>query len=337
MSAKIAINGYGTIGKRVANAVTLQKDMEIIGVTKTRPTYEAWEALRNGFKLFTPAERVSVLEENGLEVSGTQEELIEEADLVVDCTPGKFGAQMAELYRAKGTKAIYQGGEAHGVAGVSFNAYASYKQAIGQDHVRVVSCNTTGLARSLYPLHKEGLVRNVLATMIRRSADPGDSKRGPINAIEPSLKVPSHHGPDVLTVIPDISINTVAVKVPTTIMHLHANAVYLTRDITPDDAIDIWEPYRRLMLIDGWKGLGSTAQVMEMARDLNRPFSDLYEIAIWRDGVHVDHGVLYFFQAVHQESDVIPENVDCIRAMLQLQSDAQTSIDMTDRTMGIWR
>ena len=32
---KVAINGYGTIGKRVADAVDAQDDMEVIGVTKT--------------------------------------------------------------------------------------------------------------------------------------------------------------------------------------------------------------------------------------------------------------------------------------------------------------
>ena len=30
---------YGTIGKRVADAVACQDDMEIIGVTKTRPVF----------------------------------------------------------------------------------------------------------------------------------------------------------------------------------------------------------------------------------------------------------------------------------------------------------
>ena len=28
---KVAVNGYGVIGKRVANAVTLQDDMELMG------------------------------------------------------------------------------------------------------------------------------------------------------------------------------------------------------------------------------------------------------------------------------------------------------------------
>ena len=35
MPAKIAINGYGTIGKRVADAVAIQDDMRLAGVAKT--------------------------------------------------------------------------------------------------------------------------------------------------------------------------------------------------------------------------------------------------------------------------------------------------------------
>ncbi|RLF70403.1 MAG: glyceraldehyde-3-phosphate dehydrogenase, partial [Thermoplasmata archaeon] len=38
MKVKVGINGYGTIGKRVADAVAAQSDMEIVGVTKTRPS-----------------------------------------------------------------------------------------------------------------------------------------------------------------------------------------------------------------------------------------------------------------------------------------------------------
>ena len=41
----VAINGYGTIGKRVADAVAAQDDMKVIGVSKTRPNYESRTAV----------------------------------------------------------------------------------------------------------------------------------------------------------------------------------------------------------------------------------------------------------------------------------------------------
>ena len=49
---KVAINGYGTIGKRVADAVAAQPDMEIIGVSKTRPNAEAFIAKSRGYPLY---------------------------------------------------------------------------------------------------------------------------------------------------------------------------------------------------------------------------------------------------------------------------------------------
>jgi glyceraldehyde-3-phosphate dehydrogenase (NAD(P)) len=44
MSVRVAINGYGTIGKRVADAVAAQPDMTLVGVAKTRPNFEAERA-----------------------------------------------------------------------------------------------------------------------------------------------------------------------------------------------------------------------------------------------------------------------------------------------------
>ena len=52
MSVKVAINGYGTIGKRVAEAVSRQDDMQVIGVSKTKPSFEAFAAQENKYPLF---------------------------------------------------------------------------------------------------------------------------------------------------------------------------------------------------------------------------------------------------------------------------------------------
>ena len=49
---KVAINGFGTIGKRVADAVDAQEDMIIIGVTKTGPSFGCELAVKRGFPLF---------------------------------------------------------------------------------------------------------------------------------------------------------------------------------------------------------------------------------------------------------------------------------------------
>ena len=334
MPVKVAINGYGTIGKRVADAVRQQDDMEIVGVVKRRPTFEAKDAMRDGYPFYAAAqENIPELEKAGIIVDGILTDLLEKADIVVDCTPKK--ADYMPLYEKHNVKAIWQGGEKHALTGLSFNAMANYNDAIGKQFARVVSCNTTGLCRTLYPIQEKFGIENVMGVMIRRGADPWDTKTGPINAIEPEVKVPSHHGPDVQTVMKGLNIQTMAVKVPTTLMHLHSVVVKLKKDATTEDVLGVWEKTPRVLFFNTADGVKSTAQVMEWAKDTGRKRGDLFEIAVWEDGVHVVDGTLYYSQAIHQESDVIPENVDCIRAMCEIETDKLKSIKKTDDAMGI--
>jgi glyceraldehyde-3-phosphate dehydrogenase (NAD(P)) len=335
MVVKVAINGFGTIGKRVADAVTLQDDMKIVGVSKTRPTFEAEIALSRGFPLYVMAGKEKEFEAAGFKVSGNIEDMLGTCDIVVDCTPGKIGIESKPLYEKAGIKAIYQGGEKHETAGISFNAMANYKEAWGQQFVRVVSCNTTGLVRTLYPVDQNIGIDHVNAVMVRRAADPRDSKKGPINAIKPVLKLPSHHGPDVQTVMKALNISTMAVAVPTTIMHVHANIVELKKEAKTADVIKIWEATPRVKLVDGSKGLVSSAEIMEYAKDLGYPRGDFNQIIIWSDGVSVVGKTLYYYQAIHQESDVIPENIDCIRSMCEVEPDNKRSIAKTNKALGL--
>jgi len=333
MTVKVAINGYGTIGKRVADAVTAQDDMEIVGVVKRRPTFEAFDAVKNGYKFYAASDEfVNAFDEEGIKTEGVLNDLLDKADIVMDCTPKKAGYKA--LYEQKGVKAVWQGGEKHDLTGLSFNSFSNYDDAIGVQFTRVVSCNTTGLCRTLWPLQEEWGIDNVLGVMIRRGADPWDSKKGPINAIEPVLKVPSHHGPDVMTVMKGLNIQTTAVAVPSTLMHLHSVVVKLKKEVPTQAVIDLWEKTSRVIFVEGKYGVKSTAQIMEIAKDSGRKRSDLFEIAVWKDGVHVVGDTLYYYQAIHQESDVIPENIDCIRAMCNV-SDKWTSIEKTNKALNV--
>ena len=335
MPIRIAINGYGTIGKRVADAVNKQDDMKIVGVAKTKPNYEAKMALAKGYALYASSKDTLVkFDKAGVKVKGTLGDLLKECDLVIDCTPEESGYK--PVYEKANVKGIWQGGEEHSLTNLSFNAAANYSECFGASYVRVPSCNTTGLIRTLHPLEAHFGVESVLAVMVRRATDPYDSKKGPINAIEPELEMPSHHGPDVQSVLKNLNIHTIAVKVPTTIMHLHAVSVKLKKTATPKDVLDVWSRSSRVKFVRGADGVNSTAQIMEVARDMSRNRSDLYEIAVWEDGVHVvNDRQLYYFQAVHQESDVVPENIDAIRAMMKLEKDAKKSMEKTDRSLGI--
>ncbi|AXI25079.1 type II glyceraldehyde-3-phosphate dehydrogenase [Methanofervidicoccus sp. A16] len=335
---KVLINGYGSIGKRVADAVAKQKDMEVIGVTKTKPDFEARLAIEKGYKLYTAIpERKSLFEEKGIEIEGTIFDVIEEADIVVDCTPGGVGKENLKMYKEYKVKAILQGGEKAQYVEDNFNVLWSYDRCYGRDYVRVVSCNTTGLCRILYAIDSVTDIVKVRAVLVRRGADPNDVKRGPINAIVPNPPtLPSHHGPDVVSVIPELEgkIFTSAVVVPTTLMHMHTVMVETT-GTTKEDILEGIERTPRVITVSAEEGLNSTATIIEFARDIGRMRYDLYEIAVWEESINVVDKEVFLMQAIHQESDVVPENIDCIRSMLEMVDDNIKSIEMTNKALGL--
>jgi glyceraldehyde-3-phosphate dehydrogenase (NAD(P)) len=337
MTAKVAINGYGTIGKRVADAVAVQDDMEIVGIVKTRPSFEAQIALEKGFALYAASkENLDDFKKSKIDVSGTLGDLLDKADIVIDATPGDTGEEYKKLYEKYGVRAIWQGGEEHELTGFSFNSEANYTDALDRQFARVVSCNTTGLVRVLYALDSAYGVRKARATLMRRAADPGNIKTGPINALIPDpIKLPSHHGPDVNSILPEIDITTMAVKTSTTLMHLHALNIELENKRTEEDVISLFGKRPRIRLVSGKDRIKSTAEAMEFARDLGRPRGDMWENVVWKDSIAINKGELYFFQAIHQESDVVPENVDAIRALLEIEKDGERSIKKTNKALGL--
>ena len=332
---RVGVNGYGTIGKRVASAVAAQDDMEVIGVTKTRPTFEAKAAIARGFDLYVPDESVQAFKDAGVPIAGTLKDMYAKVDIVVDCTPGNVGEMYKAQYQEAGVKAIFQGGEDHSLTGISFNSTANYSESWGAQLSRVVSCNTTGLLRTLNPIDKRFKVEKAFVTIVRRAADPGDSKNGPINGLEPSVKLPTHHGPDVQSIMPWLNISTMAVKVPTTLMHVHTIVVELEKEATTEEIKEVIRNCPRVMMVKNKDGVKSTAQIMDLARELGRSRGDMFEIVVWEEGIKVVGNTLYFYQAVNQESDVIPENIDCIRSMCKLEADPVKSMEKTDRSMGL--
>ena len=333
---KVAINGYGTIGKRVADAVAAQKDMKVIGVSKTRPNAEAFVAKQRGYPLYiADISKKAAFEKVGLSVAGSVKDMCKAADIIVDATPGDVGATNKPLYEKLGKKALWQGGEEHEIAGFSFNSSCNYKDAIGRQFVRVVSCNTTGLCRIIHAIDKEYGVAHVHAIMVRRGSDPGEIKKGPIDAIvlDP-VSVPSHHGPDVLSVLPHISIVTMAMIVPTTMMHMHAIRITTKKEVAKDRVIELVKNHPRMGLIKKTAGIRSTAELKEFAMDLGRQRADLYENCIFEDSIYANKTDLCFFQAIHQEADVVVENIDAIRAMMGGQKDGAASIKSTNDALG---
>lgn len=334
---RVVVNGYGVIGKRVADAVVSQDDMTLTGIADIATDWRMQTALRKGFRLFASVEaHAGTLRQAGLQIAGTLDDAIANADVVVDCTPKRVGAANAELYRARSVKFIVQGGEKHDVAGHSFVAEANYAGALGRDATRVVSCNTTSIVRTLSALKRAGLLRRARGTVMRRATDPWESDRGGImNTLVPEHEIPSHQGPDAQTVDPDLDVVTIAVKVPETVGHLHSWSVQLTRKADRDEIVAAFRTSPRIALLRMSDGLAAINTIKELMADIGRPRENLYEVALWEDLVTVQDDELFYAYMVDNQAIVIPETIDAIRALTERERDADASIAKTNVALGI--
>ena len=334
---RVAVTGYGVIGKRVADAVATQDDMTLAGVADVATDWRVAVARAKGYPLYgaTP-EHARAMDEAGLDPAGTLDDLLAAADIVVDCTPKKVAAQNVELYRERGIRFIVQGGEKHAVTGHSFTAENNYDTALGRQSTRVVSCNTTSTVRTLSALKRAGLLHKARGTLLRRATDPWESHLGGImNTLVPEPEIPSHQGPDAQTVDPDLDVVTMAVKVPETIAHLHYWAVQLTREASKDEVLDAFRTSTRIALIRMADGLVALNSVKELMADLGRPHDNLYEVALWEDMLTVQGDEAFYAYMVDNQAIVIPETIDAIRALTEIEADGAASIRKTNAALGI--
>ena len=336
---RVAVNGYGVIGKRVAHAITLQDDMTLTGVVDVVSDWRAQAAARIGMRLFaaTPS-AADVMRKAGLPVHGTLEDVLHDVDIVIDCTPKRIAAANVETYRQRKVKYVVQGGEKHSATGHSFVAESNYASAIGRDATRVVSCNTTSIVRTLTALKRAGLLLKARGTLLRRATDPWESHlNGIMNTLVPEDEIPSHQGPDAQTVDGDLDVVTMAVKVPETLGHLHYWTVQMTRAASKAEVLDAFRASSRIALIRMDSGLSALNAVKELTADLGRPHADLYEVALWEDMLTVQGDELFYAYMVDNQAIIIPETIDAIRALTNAEPSGPASIAKTNAALGIGR
>lgn len=336
-SIRVAVNGYGVIGKRVAEAVSLQEDMELAGIADIVSDWRLRVAQQKGYRLFAAIDaEAEKMRQAGIEVAGNLSDLLGGADIIVDCTPKRVAAKNVPIYKERNLKLIVQGGEAHEVTGHSFVAEATYESAIGRGATRVVSCNTTSIVRTLSALKRAGLLKRARGTLLRRATDPWESHEGGImNTLVPEEHIPSHQGPDAQSVDPDLDVVTMAVKVPETLAHLHFWNVEMTRTAEREEILAAFRSSPRVALMRMGDGLSALNSIKELMADLGRPHDNLYEVALWEDLVTVQDNEVFYAYMVDNQAIVIPETIDAIRALTGIERDAAASIAKTNASLGI--
>ena len=348
MSKKIRVGvaGYGTIGQRLADGVALQGDMELVGIADLAPTLSI-RALKERdmigannveYKLYlVDGADKAQFDALDIPVAGTFEELCKSVDIMLDSAPGGVGAKnKANYYDKYGVKAIFQGGEKNSVADVFFHGYADYEKGLGQNYLKLTSCNTTGLIRSVDALDRAIGLEKVAITIIRRVADPGDYHRGLTNALQME-KAPTHQAVDLMTIMPHVNATGILVHTPVT--HGHIITVLATakdgRKITKEMALEVFRKHPRIRVVTMEEGFKGNASFFKYARDLGNRRGDMYEIGLWEDSIVESGNDIMYAINIPQESVTIPETMDAIRASMKMQLTREEGTAETNKYLGI--
>ncbi|ACR79704.1 type II glyceraldehyde-3-phosphate dehydrogenase [Kosmotoga olearia] len=334
---KVGVVGYGTIGQRLADGVAFQGDMELVGVADIGPTLPVRALKEKGmpydFYLAVPENREK-LEEAGIPISGTLEELIQKVDIILDATNAGVGAKNKVLYEKYGKKAIFQGGEKTSVADVFFHGYANYEKGIGKQFLKLTSCNTTGLIRSVDCLDRVVGIDSVMIHIVRRVADPGDYHRGLTNALKID-PVPNHQAVDLMLIMPHVKATGVLVHTPVTHGHIITVFAKPKKKITREEVLESFRAHPRIRVVRIADGFLGNASLFKYARDLGNPRGDMYEIAIWEETVTIFEDHIIYALNIPQEAVVIPETIDGIRAAMEMQTDRLEAVGLTNKYLKI--
>lgn len=333
---RVGVAGYGVIGQRLADGVALQEDMELVGVADVAATLPVRALAERGmpYPLFAATADTSSLEQAGVAVSGSFDDLLGGVDIMLDATSAGIGARNKSRYVQQGVKAVFQGGEAGEVADVFFHGYANYDNGIGKDYLKLTSCNTTGLVRAVDCLDRDAGVSKVVVTIIRRVADPGDIHRGLVDVLlmEP---IPNHQAVDLMHIMPHVEATGLLVHTPVTHGHIITVVATPRRRVTVDEVLDLFHAHPRVRVVNIADGFNSNTAMFNYARFLGNPRGDMYEVALFSETVGLSGDDVVFAVSIPQESVVIPETMDAIRAAMPMQTRREEALALTNSYLGM--
>ena len=190
-------------------------------------------------------------------------------------------------------------------------------KGVGADYLKLTSCNTTGLIRAVDMLDRTVGVDKVAITIIRRVADPGDYHRGFTNALQVD-KAPSHQAEDLMTIMPHIPCTGILVHTPVTHGHIITVVATPKKKIDKKQLWDMANDHPQHYAGTVWPtGSSATRPCSAGRRDIGNNRGDMYEVALWEESIVNSGDDIMFAINIPQESVVIPENIDAIRAAME--------------------
>lgn len=315
---KVFVNGYGNIGRRLASAISQDKEIQFLGVGKYSIDGQVKEAVAKNFPLYVPDNMMTKFKEAGFPVIGNIRDAVTECNIVIDASKDGLGFNnKIDLYEPLKKPAIFQGGEdrigGKKVADTIHNSRVNYGKMFRRKYVIQGSCNVSGIGRIVQPMIERygNEIERFDLTLIRRWADLEDKK-----IVKDSIEWDKnpHHQDDVKSFIPDVKLYVEAYKVPSRMMHVHQMTVrFKSAAPETDSFLDIYRNEFGVAILGNVTGTGD---IRMKALDLGFEHGDTNMIHIHSDTVRKQGDTIKILYSDDQTGMVIPENHLLLQSVL---------------------
>jgi glyceraldehyde-3-phosphate dehydrogenase (NAD(P)) len=280
----ILVVGTGTIGEPLIGLLLgIQQNLDIDGVIfhKNRPLLrdrsKVINLIRRGAKLAVDAEKTQDFEKLGMQPTYTTQEALQQAAVVIDCTPdGIANKHKKEWYEGMpGARGFIAQGSEFGFGKMYARGINDAALIPGKDRfIQVVSCNTHNLAVLIETLglHDEAPDNLVEGRFVclRRSSDisqDGDFIPSPEVGSHKDARFGTHHARDAWhlfnTLGLDLNLFSSAIKLNTQYMHSMWFNLRVKRATTLEEVLEKFEANKYVALTQ--KTMAST--IFSFGRD----------------------------------------------------------------------
>ena len=93
---KIFVNGYGSIGNRIAKFIKDDPDIDIVGIGKHSANEKVQHVIDDGLSVYVPKDKIDNFK--NYDISGSIESVIDNCDLVIDASPGVMDSLIKKIF-----------------------------------------------------------------------------------------------------------------------------------------------------------------------------------------------------------------------------------------------
>ena len=138
-----------------------------------------------------------------------------------------------------------------------------------------------------------------------------------------------------MNIMPHIDATGLLVHTPVTHGHIITIVATPKTKTNPGEVAAAFREHPRIRVVRIEDGFTTNTSLFNYARYLGNERGDMYEVGLFEETIGMSGDDVMFAINIPQESVVIPETLDGVRAAMRMQEDQEEAVSLTNKYLGI--